>query len=327
MNVTTMEPTVTVLMAVRNGFPYLSDSIDSILSQDFADFEFIIVDDGSTDSTPAILTDKAAADPRVRVRRNDVNLGLPASLNVGLRYARGKYVARMDSDDIALPFRLSRQIEYLEMHPKVFLVGSQTENIDEAGARICINRCPSDPDMVCRQLSEGNCIPHPTIVFRREEGVAYREKFLYAQDYDFYLRLLAAGRRMANHPEVLLKYRVNAGSISESKRMAQLYYERMAREFYRQRLATGEDDYASLPESAIGDDAFREMFPREALEAEIHDAMSTGRFAEARKAIREYGSRYGVSMRFVRWFMASFLGRRGYDVQMRVLAAIRRTLR
>src|SRR5690606_31877358 len=110
-------PDVTVLMAVHNAEPYVRDAVTSVLDQDFRNFEFVIVDDGCTDGSSAILDELARADPRIVLIRNAGNRGLTASLNVGLRAARGRYIARMDADDRSLPHRLSRQFDFMERHP------------------------------------------------------------------------------------------------------------------------------------------------------------------------------------------------------------------
>src|SRR4051812_26679567 len=122
-------PTVSVLMAVYNGEQYLREAVNSILSQTFKDFEFIIIDDGSTDRSPELLASYARADSRVKLISRP-NKGLTKSLNEGLHAARGEFVARMDGDDISLPERFERQVSYLREHPEVVLVGSRVEFID-----------------------------------------------------------------------------------------------------------------------------------------------------------------------------------------------------
>src|SRR6266498_4162605 len=124
-------PLVTVLMSVYNGERYLSEAIDSIINQTFADFEFVIINDGSTDSSREIIN--AYRDPRIRLVDNSQNIGLPKSLNLGLALARGEYVARQDADDISHPTRFEKQVEYLDDHGEVVVLGTRVWNMDESG--------------------------------------------------------------------------------------------------------------------------------------------------------------------------------------------------
>ena len=126
-------PAISVVMSVYNGARYLHPAVESILEQDFADFEFIIVDDGSTDGSGAILLEFAEKDARIRLIQRE-NRGLVASLNEAIALARAPLIARMDCDDIAMPDRFTRQIEYLADHPEIAIVGSHIHEIDEDGA-------------------------------------------------------------------------------------------------------------------------------------------------------------------------------------------------
>ena len=128
-----MAPKVSVVMCVHNGERYLYEALESVLNQTFEDFEFIIVDDASADNTPAILKEYAAQDGRIRLMRNAHNLGLTRSLNKALRLAKGEYIARQDADDISLPQRLEKQVEFLNSNSRTAVVGSWTEVIDEYG--------------------------------------------------------------------------------------------------------------------------------------------------------------------------------------------------
>jgi glycosyltransferase involved in cell wall biosynthesis len=124
-------PKVSVVMSVYNGEKYLCEAIDSILNQTFENFEFLIVNDGSTDRTLEIL--QSYRDPRIKVINNERNIGLTASLNKGLKIAKGEYVARMDADDVSFPHRLEQQKAFLDRNPRVAMVGSWAEVIDESG--------------------------------------------------------------------------------------------------------------------------------------------------------------------------------------------------
>ena len=184
-------PVVSVVLPVFNAAATLRQAVDSILAQDFVDFELLLVDDGSTDGSREIVTDYATRDRRVRAMLHDANVGLPATLNEALREARGRYVARMDADDESLPHRLRVQVEFMNMHPRVAVAGSYVYFM---GARSDFDRLvefPTGPAVVSDALRSRNCIYHPTVILRREEILGlggYREEFRNAEDYDLWLR-------------------------------------------------------------------------------------------------------------------------------------------
>ena len=213
MNPTT--PAVSVLMPVFNGERFLAEAIDSILGQTFADFELVIVDDGSTDASPAILADYASRDSRIRVLRQ-ANAGIVAALNRGLPECRAPLVARMDADDVSEAPRLAVQIEYLRDHPDVTVVGTAVRLIAESGRPGPVLRWPVAPDAVRKALQRGNCLAHPTTVMRKDTVIAaggYREQLRHAEDYDLWSRL-AIRHRLANIPQPLLRYRIHGSQVS-----------------------------------------------------------------------------------------------------------------
>jgi hypothetical protein len=207
-------PRVTVLMTVFNGERHLREAIDSVIGQTFGDFELLVVDDGSTDGTAALLD--AVSDPRVRVTRNDENLGLTPSLNRGLALARGALVARHDADDVSEPERLARQVAFLDANPEVALVGAWYRKIDDAGASLGERTLPMDHDRIRLALNFYCPFVHSAAAFRasvvREMG-GYDEAFVYAQDYDLWSRL-AVAHRVANVGEPLVRYRVGATTLT-----------------------------------------------------------------------------------------------------------------
>ena len=208
---------ISVVMAVYNGENYLRTAIDSILRQTESDFEFIIIDDASTDSTPSILD--SYADDRLRVIRNEQNLKLPASLNKGLKMARGKYIARMDADDIAMPDRFEKQVKYLETHQDVAVIGGSFQVFNEFGEDVYVHKAYCD-EMLDKYYLIPSPIGHPTAMLRKsmtvDEGFLYDEQYTSAQDYDLWLRI-AQKHKINNIPDVVLKYRVHANSISKKR--------------------------------------------------------------------------------------------------------------
>jgi glycosyltransferase involved in cell wall biosynthesis len=206
-------PKISVIMGVHNGDKYLRDSVESVLNQTFSDFEFIIIDDGSTDGSAEIL--QSYSDPRIRLYHQE-NRGLTASLNRAISLAKGRYIARQDADDISMEMRFEEQFRFLEMNPEVIIVGSSCILIDEENQQFGSWHFPiSDMEIRLRILFR-NSFCHPSVIFRFEaakrEGQLYDEKLLFAQDYDFWSRLIQFGK-CANLNESLVKYRLHPDQI------------------------------------------------------------------------------------------------------------------
>lgn len=203
-------PRVTVLTTVYNRAAYLGATMESVLAQRFSDLELLIVDDGSTDASLEVAS--SFRDPRVRVVRNPTNLGIPRTRNRGLEEARGEYLAILDSDDLARPERLERQVRYLDAHPEVAVVGSFCAWIDERGRRLRrVKRRPVKPEDVRAALLfrcpiQNSAATGRTALLRR---FGYRAEFAVGEDYDLWARL-SATHRLANLPEVLVDYRVHS---------------------------------------------------------------------------------------------------------------------
>src|SRR5258708_32262248 len=205
-------PTLSVLMCVFNGEEFLREAIQSVLTQTFSDFEFIIVDDGSTDRTAAILA--AHPDARIRIIRNEKNLGLIPSLNIGLGAAQGEFIARMDADDICIPTRFERQIGFLQNNPDTGISGSWLQIIGEEAQYTF----PVTHEEIKVALLDHNALPHPSVLFRRAvvKGLAYEPDFYGAEDYELWTRL-AGVTRLANLPETLLLYRKHDQQVTRQK--------------------------------------------------------------------------------------------------------------
>ncbi len=219
---------VSVLMPTFNQQKYLRAAIESILMQTYPDFELLIIDDGSTDSTPEILGEYAIKDKRVRVISRE-NKGLCASLNELLAMAQGQFIARMDSDDISLCGRFASQVQFLQDHPEVVCVGGHIQLINEAGRMYGRVMYPiEDGEIQSAALAARPSIAHPCFMMRRESVVAiggYDAAQFPAEDLDLILRLGEIGK-LANLDEVILRYRGHLKSISRQLRLKQ---ERKAR--------------------------------------------------------------------------------------------------
>jgi len=221
----TAAPRVTVFMAVYNAERYLGQAIDSVLAQSFADFELLVVDDGSTDRSLEIIL--AYADSRIRVVRNEINRGVAYRRNRALPLARGEYVAVLDADDFALPERLQVQVDYLDEHPDICLVGSACQVINEDGNVETIWHVPTNPLTLRWLLLFGDGIAHSTVMFRREQALAiggYDPTMLWAQDTDLYTRLVAAGYQLVNLERPLVQWRRHPKSWSNSDPSAREEY-------------------------------------------------------------------------------------------------------
>jgi glycosyltransferase involved in cell wall biosynthesis len=216
---TEMSPKVTVVMSVYNEAGYISTAIESILKQTFEDFEFLIIDDGSTDRTPDIIKHYVEQDDRIKYLVNQTNKGLPASLNRGIELASGKYIARMDADDISLPSRFKEQVEHLDSEPDTHVVGSYTYLIGLDGEFIGEKSYPQGGRSVEQLKEQGPGVVHPSVMMRRtslQRVNGYREPFTYAQDLDLWIRMADkfGSTFLQIIPEPLLKYRVTPDQYS-----------------------------------------------------------------------------------------------------------------
>ncbi|WP_256621503.1 glycosyltransferase family 2 protein [Methanolobus chelungpuianus] len=303
------EPEISVVMSVYNGEKHLDECIGSILGQSFRDFELIIVNDCSMDGSLKIIERYEKSDHRIKVINNPENLGLTKSLNIGIKISRGKYIARIDADDICSPDRFEIQYQFLEKQKHIFLAGSGTDKIDESGNTVSRHRPIVEEKEIEKELSLHNCVSHPTIMFRNE-GFTYREKFVYAQDYDFYLILLSGGKKISNIPEPLVKYRISPCAISWSKKAKQDLFALKANEFYQQRLKNGSDQYGSFNPGEILHIEIEESTDRLVLKSEIEASFKLNDFKRVRKLCRTYCIHYGFVNCGSCYYVLSFAGER-----------------
>lgn len=216
---TNNKPLVTVLMPVYNAERYLRQAIESILSQTFTDFEYLIVDDGSTDTSRDII--RSYHDLRIRLIENDKNQGIIKTLNRGLALAKGEYIARQDADDISRPTRLEKQVAFLNSFPEIVLLGTEVNSIDQRGRRSKpFGCCTLSSELSIRwQLMFDNPFVHPSVMMRTEivrNIGGYDEHFLACEDYDLFSRLTYA-YKTTNLKETLLDYRFQSNSVDASR--------------------------------------------------------------------------------------------------------------
>ena len=207
-------PLLTVLMPVYNAQKYIAESVESVLMQSFGDFEFLIIDDASTDQTVPIL--KSFNDPRIKLIEKPENTGYTQSLNTGLKIAKGKYVGRMDSDDISLPNRFAKQLSFMESNPEVIVCGTQYEVMGKNNAVYL----PTNNAEIRLALLWANCLVHSSVMIRKnaliQSSVYYDALKEPSEDYDLWVRLLPIGH-LYNIPEVLVSYRIHYASVSRTR--------------------------------------------------------------------------------------------------------------
>jgi glycosyltransferase involved in cell wall biosynthesis len=237
-------PRISVVMAVYNGEKHLRAAIDGILAQTEQDLELILVDDGSSDSTPAILAEYAAKDPRIRVLTNETNRG-PACRNRGVDIARAALVAIQDADDLSSPDRLERQAAFLDAHPEVALVGTACKHVTEDGEELAVNHVPTTDGALRGELLERTPFPPASMMVRREvflELGGYRAGLPSGEDADFLLRLTDR-HKLAALDEPLYVCRLWPHQTYFRYTDTRSDYHRLVRRFAAERRATGSDGY------------------------------------------------------------------------------------
>lgn len=206
-------PKVSILMPVYNAEQYLPQALDSIVSQSFEDWELILINDGSTDGSESIIMDYD--DERIFYIKNPVNLKLIKTLNKGIDYCGGQYIARMDADDICHPDRLKRQVEFLDSHPQVLMCGTAAEVIDNRGKQTGnIHNLTSDDYLQINLMFSPSFI-HPSMMIRTEvlKENKYDEAYKHVEDYDLWCRMARLGK-VANIDDELLRYRWHDSNVS-----------------------------------------------------------------------------------------------------------------
>lgn len=209
---------ISIVMPVYNAGDYLSECMESILSQSYTNFELIIIDDGSTDQSVNILN--SYPDKRIKLIKNEHNF--IRSLNLGLERSSGKYIARMDSDDIMMPDRLQKQYDYMENNPDIDVCGSWLKVF---GKIQNIFTGPTSHTDIVKNMLLKNTIYHPSVLLRRSSlfdqtdlKFSYKEEYIYAEDYKLWIDLIINGKKFAVIPETLLKYRVSDTQMTNTKK-------------------------------------------------------------------------------------------------------------
>jgi glycosyltransferase involved in cell wall biosynthesis len=214
-----MVPKVSVVMSVYNAAAFLSEAVTSVLAQTFTDFEFLIINDGSSDNSAEILA--GFTDPRIKIL-NQENRGLVASLNRGIESAAGEYIARMDADDRCMPNRFQLQVDHLGSHPDIALLGGAIATMDQDGNPLAPHvKFPATHDQIWFAIGRKPWVfCHPAVMYRRQAAIdagLYHRDFAHAEDTEFFARLMTKFRA-ANLDDVLLNYRLTRGAVSFAKK-------------------------------------------------------------------------------------------------------------
>lgn len=287
-------PDISVVMPVYNSGQFLGESIESILNQTFDNFEFIIIDDFSTDNSISIIKKYMKNDDRIILIENKRNYGPAFTRNRGLEIAKGRYIAIMDSDDISLPDRLEKQFLFLENNNDIFLIGSSAIMIDEKGNYLEKVKVEESMEVI----KNYNPIIHTSTMFRNK-NIAYREKFHYAEDYDLYLRMLTMGLKIKNiNNEILVKIRIRSSSITWNSIKRGNLFTNKAQEFYNQRLERGTDKYDILDEKELLNMPSDE-YPEAYFKKMIRLYIKNENVKEGKNIIREYRNKISFINRVI----------------------------
>ena len=211
-------PKISVIMSVYNGEAYLAEAIESVVNQTFADWELLVINDCSTDSTAEILSGFAAKDSRIKVHTNEINLRLPSSLNKALALVQGKYVARMDADDICLPNRLQKQYDFMEANPDIALSSCRFMTLKNGVISSGGGGARSDSESIQALLLVTNPVLHPGIIAKAEviRALQYDKEFTCTEDLELWTRFLMAGHTVEIQPEYLMIYRLHDKQITKT---------------------------------------------------------------------------------------------------------------
>lgn len=251
------DPKVSVVMGCRNAEGTIGPTIESICGQTFVDWELIVVDDGSTDSTCAIIEKYQAADSRIRLKRV-THAGLTKALIVACQIAKGEFIARQDAGDRSLPERLGTQATYLTNNEGVVMVGCNSRFVGPFGEDLGVSSINKTPEAVTSDLqSKSVGLLHPAAMFRRtayERVGGYRFEFRFAQDLDLWLRLSEVGLA-AWLPEVLFEYEIGLSGISPENALVQRRLAVLAAKCYQERKSSGDDSHALSEAAKISNDA------------------------------------------------------------------------
>jgi len=238
---------ISVVMPVFNAALHVRDAIESVLSQTYKNFEFIIIDDGSIDQSPEIIQFYAALDGRIRVVSNG-KMGLVEALNYGIHISKGQWIARMDADDVCMKNRLQMQIQFIKKN-RLDMCGSWAKKIGSSVGSIVL---PCSHDEIVVDLLFKSSFVHPSVMFKKEvfNSLKYSNSFRHAEDYYLWIQMVSSGMRLGNIPEYLLQYREHSEQVSITNNIAQQNISNIVRSqhlnFILQSIGINADEFSAL---------------------------------------------------------------------------------
>jgi glycosyltransferase involved in cell wall biosynthesis len=277
------KPKVSVVMAVYNDEDSVGKVLDGIINQTFQDWEFVVVNDGSDDRTPEILEEYSKKDKRIRLFHNEKNMERCFSRNRAMKEAKGEYIAINDGDDIPFPERLEKEVKYLDEHAECYLVSARAYLEDDNGKKIGESWGPKEEGDITKELEEQNRVVHSLIMFRNTGEYQYRDKFLYAQDYDLILQMVTDGKEVHMIKDFLLTYTTRKDLLYNDYLIRQTYSAEMARYIFRKKKYEGIDVYEDIDENNL-----EKYVPKElVLEMKMKKEFFNGNFKEARNILKD----------------------------------------
>ena len=264
-------PKISVIMPAYNAEKYIKEAMDSILNQTFGDFEFIAMNDCSRDSTEEIIL--SYQDDRIVYVKNEQNMGVAATLNKGLRLAKGEYIARMDSDDISMPNRFALQVACLDAHPEVAVLGGLVEVFDETG-KTTPRPYRASPAQIKIDLLFASALAHPSVMMRRDvilEMGGYDREFEGLEDYELWCRVAAKHQIMVCSDEVLLRYRIHSAQVTQQSSPRKDAAQKRIRAWHLRQLG--------LPEEGLAAEGFYGYYARR--EKTLEQVLAENAFYEA----------------------------------------------
>ena len=222
-----MSVKVSIILPTYNGAKNIEKAIRSVIDQSFKDWELLIIDDGSTDNIKTVLIPFIKEESRILYIKNESNLGIQKSLNLGLSFAKGEYIARIDDDDEWIDKdKLKKQVEFLDLNPDYVLVGTGTIAVVETGEKVCEYRLPEKDENIRKEILFKNCFIHSSVMFRKEivldvGGYDENESFKHIEDYHLWL-LLGQKGKMANLPDLMVNFMIGNHGISSNNKLDQL---------------------------------------------------------------------------------------------------------
>jgi glycosyltransferase involved in cell wall biosynthesis len=315
-------PKISVIMAVYNTEEYLEEAIRSILNQTFKNFEFIIINDKSTDNSLNIIKKYIKIDKRIILINNDKNIGRTASRNKGLKIAKGEYIAIMDSDDVSLQKRFEIQYKFLENNKPIFLIGGGVICINEQGREINQLLPLTNFNKIKKVITKKNCFYHPTIMFRNSRKIFYRDKFSSAEDYDFYLLLLTQGKKISNIGNILVRYRKRKRPNSLLNNVRGDLFTEKAKELYFERAKLKKDKYNQFHPEDILNLTLNKVSNPHILKIIILSSIQEKDLKNIKKFSKKYLSQVGFSLVVLFYFLIGIFGSNFIDLSRKLYCLV-----